>query len=198
MMSHKFRIRVGVALVALLAAIGAVLPEDVVEKRDGRKLRGELLSIDDGWVVLQVGTAKVRLQRSEVAMIRFGKENAPPVLKVELRNIRSSDSIDVLLEDEIVIRDARVGGSWVDLTSKLKGGNNRLRFRIRNEHAGWGYHLQMRINGEVQVIACGTPPGFHDPCSCCGKEGYEMGLIDDLPMMWIFVDQDAGSAELVQ
>jgi hypothetical protein len=177
---------------------GAIAVADTVVKQNGQELEGELLSVNDAWVVLKTGGNNIRLSRESVAAIRFGRQQPAPVLKVELRNVRSSDAIDVLLEETVVIRDGRVGGVWVDLTPKLKSGNNRLRFRIRNEHAGWGYHLQLRINGEVETIGCGLPPAFKDPCRCCGKIGNEKGTIDDLPPLWIYVDEAGGTAELIR
>ncbi len=190
----------GLLPVVLLCVLfsGAGFAGDVVEKRDGRKMEGTVLSVDGDFVRIRIGRNDVRVPRGDVAAIRFEEKEVRPSLKVEIRNVRSSDSVDVLLEDEPVIRDAGTGGSWVNLTPKLKKGNNRLRFRIRNHHAGWGYHLQLKINGKVSVIQCGTPPTFREPCRCCGKEGFEVGVIDDLPVMWIYYDPDEGTAELVR
>ena len=185
-------------LALLLPGVAGVVSADTVLKQDGRELEGDLLSVNDAWVVLRIDGNNVRVPRAEVAAIRFERKESRPALKVEIRNVRSSDSIDVLLEDEVVIRDAGVGGLWVDLTPRLKSGNNRLGFRIRNEHAGWGYHLQLRINGDLESIGCGTPPGYRDPCRCCGKLGNEKGVIDDLPPMWIYVDTEKGAAELIR
>ncbi|MBD3866801.1 MAG: hypothetical protein IFK94_01645 [Acidobacteria bacterium] len=198
-MGHRFPLA-AMALILPLVWFGfaGVAGADTVVKQDGTELEGELLSVNDAWVVLRTGGNNIRLAREAVAAIRFGGEAPAPPLKVELRNIRSSDAIDVLLEEKVVIRDARVGGVWVDLTPELKSGNNRLEFRIRNEHAGWGYHLQLRVNGEVETIGCGEPPGFKDPCRCCGKLGNEKGLIDDLPALWIYVDRTEGTAELMR
>ena len=196
-MDHRFSLRTALLMLPVLLLTVAA-SADVVVRRDGRELTGDLLSVDDAWVVLRSEGNNIRIARPDVAAIRFGGEDSRPAMKVEIRNVRSSDAIDVLLEDEVVIRDARVGGLWVDLTPRLKSGNNKLRFRIRNDHAGWGYQLHVRINGAVETIGCGQPPAFRDPCQCCGKLGNEKGVIDDLPPVWIYVDSAEGTAQLIR
>jgi hypothetical protein len=197
-MGQRLPLAATVLILMVWFGAGGIAVADTVVKLGGQELEGELLSVNESWVVIRVGGNNIRLSRAAVAAIRFGHEPSDPPLKVELRNVKSSDAIDVLLEEQVVIRDGRSGGVWVDLTPELKSGNNRLRFRIRNEHAGWGYHLQLRINGDVETIGCGEPPAFKDPCRCCGKLGNEKGIIDDLPPVWIYVDKEAGTAELIR
>jgi len=183
---------VTIAFAAWFPALG-----DVVTLHSGRTVEGRVLTVDDRWVVVETDSERVRIERERVASITFADE-APPPLKVEVRNVLADDSIDVLFNDEVVIRDARTGGSWIDLTSMLKDGNNSLRFRIRNARGTWGYVVHVRINGTVTRLQCGDPPRADSPCDCCGKTGTETGIIDDLPPMWIFADRAAGDAEVIR
>ena len=181
-----------------LAAASIGVRADVVEKRSGGSLEGDLVSVDTSYVLIRVAGEIVRLPRSQVSAIRLGgDQTVVPPLKVEIRNVRSDDSIDVLLDDEIVLRDAREGGDWIDLTPKLKSGNNPIRLRIRNDRGTWAYRLSLRINGAVTPLACGTPQKREDPCRCCGKTGLEQGIVDDLPVVWLNVDRALGRAEVM-
>jgi hypothetical protein len=189
---------IGTAVVAAVCLLAVTPPlADTVTRRNGRTIEGKVLSVDDSWVVVQSSGDRVRVPRDEVASIHFTEEALPP-LKVEIRNVRSDDSIDILLEDEFVIRDATEGGSWVDLTPDLKNGNNLMRFRIHNHRGVWGYRVNVRINGKVTTLKCGNPPRLINPCTCCGKTGHEKGVIDDLPPFWIYVDRGLGEAEIIQ
>ncbi len=154
-----------------------------------------MVAVDAEHVVVDAAGGRVRLPRSNVASIEFAARDLP--LKVELRNLRSDDAVDVFVNGEVVLQEAREGGSWVDLTPRLKDGNNALRLRIRNDRGTWAYRLALRINGEIVPIACGTPFRPDDPCRCCGKEGRELGVLDDLPTVWLFVDRGLGKAEVL-
>ena len=183
------------ALVALAASPSAA---DVVVRRDGGRIEGTVLSVDGEAVVVKTDRGTSRVPREEVASIAFDASAAPaPPLRVEIRNVSSDDALDVLLGDEVVIRDASEGGAWVDLTPRLKDGNNALGLRIRNERGAWAYRLHVRINGAITPIACGTARRREDPCRCCGKKGTEIGVIDDLPQVWIHVDRALGRAEVL-
>lgn len=161
-------------------------------------MEGEVVSLDAEELVIRTADGLQRLPRSDVRSIEFlTGEPIPPPLKVEVRNVRSDDSIDLLLDDEVVIQDAREGGRWIDLTPKLKNGNNPLRLRIRNDRGTWAYRWHLRINGRVTSMSCGVPYDRNNPCTCCGKTGLEKGVIDDLPIVWIFVDRESGRADVV-
>jgi hypothetical protein len=176
--------------------VGAVRARaDTVVMRRGSPVEGTVVSVDAERVVVETGSGRVLLSRSEVASIEFTPSNPP--LRVELRNLRSDDAVEVLLNDEVVLEEAREGGGWVDLTPKLKDGNNALRLRIRNDRGTWAYRLALRINDRVVPVACGTPFRPADPCRCCGKNGHELGVLDDLPPVWIFVDRGLGKAEVL-
>ena len=171
---------------------------DTVSRRDGSTVEGEVLSLDGQKVVVRTSSGTVSLLREEVASIHFVESEAlRPPLKVEIRNIRSDDSVDVLLGDEVVLREGREGGSWIDLTSKLKDGNNPLRLRIHNDRGTWAYRLSLRVNGTVSTLSCGKPLDRNYPCRCCGKTGLESGIIEDLPTIWLFVDRESGTAEIL-
>ncbi len=176
------------------AAFGLVLADTVVRRR-GPDIEGTVISVDGDHVVIETPSGRMRLPRAEVAAVQFA--SPAPALKVEIRNVRSDDAVDVLLNDEVVVREAGEGGEWVDLTPKLKEGNNALRLRIRNDRGTWAYRLSLRLNGEVVPLACGTPLRTNDPCTCCGKEGRETGIVDDLPVLWIHVDRALGKAEVL-
>jgi hypothetical protein len=184
------------ALVAVALCIPFFAAADVVTLHSGRTIEGSVVSVDERWVQIDTESGRTRVEREKVASITFA-EAAPPPLKVEVRNVRADDSIDVLFHDEVVIREARTAGSWVDLTPMLKDGNNPLRFRIRNERKTWGYVVHVRINGKVTRLDCGEPPDTRAPCTCCGKTGLETGIIDDLPPVWIYVDLGLGEAEVI-
>jgi hypothetical protein len=180
--------------VAVLAcAIGA--HADTVIGTDGARREGQVVSVDAERVLLRVDTETVEIPRSEVASIHF--DPPAPALRVELRNVQSDDSVDVLLEDQMVLSRARDRGEWIDLTRELKDGNNALRLRIHNDRSGWAYHLELRINGRITELSCGRPYDLNRPCRCCGKQGSELGVVDDLPTVWINVDRELGRAELL-
>jgi hypothetical protein len=185
-----------VVLLAVVAATGTVTA-DLVRHHNGRTVEGKVLSVDADWVVVQSGGNRLRIAREEVASIDFSQSTPPPV-RVEIRNVKSDDSIDILLEDEVVVRGARDGGSWIDLTPDLKNGNNQVRFRIHNDRGPWAYRVSIRINGKVTTLKCGNPPRIDSPCRCCGKEGFETGVIDDLPPFWIYFDRELGEAEIIE
>ena len=185
------------AAIPLLLTLAWPAHADLVQTRDGRSLEGHVRSIDERTVVLATPKGDVRIPRVDVEVIRLeqGPEVAPP-LKVEIRNVHSDDAVDVMLDQRVVIRDARHGGEWTDVTPWLKDGNNPIRLRIHNARGTWAYHVVVRINGEVVPLACGTALRTDDPCTCCGKTGREHGTIDDLPTVWLHVDRALGRAEL--
>jgi ribosomal protein S1 len=183
-------------MMAAAALLSPLAVADIVTLRSGKTVEGEVVSVDDRHVVVRTDRSNLRLSRSEVASIDFTDTARP--LKVEIRNVRADDYLDVLVEDEVVIRDARNEGSWIDITSKLKDGNNALTFRIRNDRNTWGYIVHVRINGKVTKLACGNPPDTNQPCRCCGKTGTERGIIDDLPPVWIHFDSGLGEAEVIR
>lgn len=152
------------------------------------------MSVDADSVVLETGSGTKRLPRSDVVTVSF--EAAAPPLKVEIRNVRADDSADLLVEGEAVVVDAREGGSWIDITAKLKEGNNRLGLRIRNDRGTWAYRVHLRINGQVVPVACGTPLKREDPCTAFGHTGLETGTFEVGPI-WLNVDRALGRAELL-
>lgn len=182
------------ALGSVILAAGTARADTVV-LRKGAPVEGAVVSVDAEHVVVDTASGRVRLPRSNVASIEFEAPGLP--LKVELRNVRSDDAVDVFVNGEAVLQEARESGSWIDLTPKLKDGNNALRLRIRNDRGTWAYRLALRINGEIVPLACGTPFRPDDPCRCCGKEGRELGVLDDLPTVWLFVDRGLGKAEVL-
>jgi len=181
-----------VGALAMLAAVPAI--GDTVVRRDGSRFDGTVTTVDATFVVIQTSSGPMRLPRPDVASISFG-ELKP--LKVEIRNVKSDDALDVLVDGEEVIRDARDGGAWIDITSRLKDGNTPMRLRVRNQRASWAYQVHVRINGEVIPLTCGTPLAAGHGCTCCGKTGNEVGTIDDLPEVWIHVDRALGRAEIL-
>ena len=182
--------------VAVLVASPA-LRADTLVRRDGTREEGTLVSVDPSKVVIRTGRGEISVPRSDVASVTFGSSPSAPPFKVEVRHVRSDDALDLWLDDRAVIREAREGGSWIDLTPWLKDGNNPLRLRIRNDRGTWAYRFLLRIDGEVQTFSCGTPLRSDDPCTCCGKTGRETGVIDDLPVIWIHVDRALGRAEVI-
>ena len=173
----------------------AVLCADTVILNSGARHEGELVSVDEDSVVIRVSGETVRMARKDVASIHF--EPPLPPLKVEIRNVKSDDAIDVFLDTEAVMTDSRLKGGWIDITPKLKNGNNPLRLRIRNSRGIWAYHLNLRVNGVVTNLSCGEPFNLNRPCRCCGKTGEELGTVDDLPLIWIHVDRETGTAEVL-
>ena len=168
---------------------------DRVERADGSAVEGRVTAVDEQTVRVRTDRGEIAVPRREVVSIHFATEVHP--LKVELRNVRSDDSVEVLLDQETVIREAREGGSWVDLTPKLKEGNNPVRLRVRNARGAWAYHVEFRINGKLVPLSCGKPGPPPEGCRCCGKTGLETGEIDDLPVVWIWVDRALGTAEVI-
>ncbi len=181
-----------------LAAASIGLRADVVEKRGGGNVEGDPVAVDASYVPIRVAGEIVRLPRSQVSATRLGGDpTVVPPLEVEIRNVRRDDSIDVLFEDAVVLRDAREGGEWIDLTPKLKSGNNPIRLRIRNDRGTSAYRLSLRINGAVTPLARGTPRKREDPCRCCGKTGFELGIVDDPQVVRLNVARALGRAEVM-
>jgi hypothetical protein len=184
-------------VLSALALLPPPVAADRVVRRNGPDIVGDVLSVDAETVRVQTTGGTVSVRRAEVGSIVFDEADAPaPPLKIELRNVRSDDFLDVLLDDQLLITRAREGGRWLDVTDKLKDGNNALRLRIHNERRVWGYHFVVRINGEVTTLQCGSPATGRG-CRCCGMTGHETGTIEDLPIVWIHVDHALGRAEVV-
>ena len=191
-----------IGLLLLVATLPLLAPSaygDRVVRKNGRHVEGRVISVDEQNVLIETARGRLAVPRSEVASIHFAEdeEKAPPPLKVEIRNVRSDDAVDVFLHDELIIEEASSGGQWADITGKLNSGNNPLRLRIHNERGGWAYQLSLRINGAVTRLTCGTPSRVDKACRCCGKTGREIGVIDDLPIVWIYVDRELGTAEVI-
>ncbi|HUC42631.1 MAG TPA: hypothetical protein VMR65_01210 [Candidatus Sulfotelmatobacter sp.] len=182
------------ALVLLVGAVG-VSRADTVVRKDGVRIEGDVVSVDPTSVVVETRSGRVTLPRAEVASIAFA--GAKP-LKVEIKNVLSDDAIDVTLDGEDVIHSASTGGEWIDITPKLKDGNNALRLRIHNARGVWAYRLLLRVNGQTTSLECGTPQGFGKGCTTGGHSGNEIGTIDDLPEIWLNVDRSAGRAEILR
>jgi len=196
---HRFSTRRTVCAVLATVFVSFAGPvglcADTVILSSGARHEGELVSVDADFVLIRASGETVRIRRQEVASIHF--EPPAPHLKVEIRNVKSDDAIDVFLDTEVVMTDSLLKGSWIDLTPKLKDGNNPLRLRIRNSRGIWAYNLNLRINGVVTNLSCGEPFNLNRPCRCCGKTGEELGIVDDLPLIWIHVDREAGTAEVL-
>jgi hypothetical protein len=167
---------------------------DTVVTRDGARLTGRVVSVDAASVVFESATGSRTIARDQVASISFG---GPKPLSVAIKNVRSDDAVDVLLEGEEVLHGAREGGEWIDLTPRLKSGNNALRLRIHNDRGVWAYRLLLRLNDQTVPIECGSPQVTGKGCGCCGKKGNEIGVIDDLPEIWLHVDTALGRAEVL-
>ncbi len=182
------------AAAALFFLAPVLLFADVVVRRDGSTLSGRVVSVTADAVLLEAEGTSLRIPRRDVAEIRF--EETKPV-RVEIRNLRSDDALDVLLEDEIVMRESREGGEWIDLTPRLKEGNNALTFRIHNARGTWAYRVALRLNGDTTILACGTPLRGDAPCREHGHTGLETGRID-LPPLWIHVDRGLGRVEVLR
>lgn len=181
-------------MAALAVLLVTASRADEVVRRDGVKIRGTVVSVDADSVTVRTSSGPRTLARADVASILFG---AIHPLRVEIRNVSSDDALDVLLDGEPLIADARVGGEWIDITGKLKDGNNALALRIHNDRGPWAYRFDIRINGRVFPVGCGTPRASGPGCRCCGKSGNEIGVIDDLPPVWINVDRAQGRAEIL-
>lgn len=182
------------ALVYLAGAPDASRADTVVRK-DGTRIEGNVVSVDAASVVLETGTGPRTIARDEVASIAFAGAKR---LKVEIKNVQSDDAVDVSIDGDDVIRSASTGGEWVDITSRLKDGNNALRLRIHNARGVWAYRLLLRVNGASTPIECGTPQVFGKGCTLGGRSGSEQGTIDDLPEIWLNVDRGAGRAEILR
>ncbi len=181
------------AIAALFAP--AVLADRVI-RHDGSHIEGHVVSVDAESVVVETDRGRTRIDRASVASIEF--EPAEPPLKVELRVIQVDEAIDILVHDELILERARTSGGWIDISERLKTGNNPIRLRIHNTRQGWAYRLSLRVNGQARPLECGTPYRISDACRCCGKRGNERGVIDDLPVIWLWVDRDLGTAELIE
>src|SRR5262245_41102223 len=128
----------------IVSAVTATASADTVVRRDGSRVEGVVASLDGVEFVVETPSGKVRIPRGDVMSISFASLKP---LKVEVRNVKSDDAVDVLVDGEPVIRDARDGGEWIDITSRLKEGNTPIGLRIHNERGGWAYHVNFRLNG---------------------------------------------------
>jgi hypothetical protein len=194
--SHSFGRSAHVA-VLLIAAWLAPVAADTVVLRNGDQLEGTVVLVDDRQVTVRGEGGNRNVPREQVQAIHFSGAAPLPPLKIELRSLGADDSIEVLLEDEVVFSAGHEQGGWTDLTPALKDGNNELRLRIHNERGTWAYRLSLRINGRATQLACGTPRKLDKPCTCCGMKGWERGVIEGLEPIWLFVDRKAGTAEVL-
>lgn len=194
MMSHRTRLSIVVPAVLAVWAVSAPALADTVERRDGSRFEGEVVSLDASALLLQTSSGTMRFPRAEIASIVFA--SVKPI-KVEIRNVKSDDAVDVFVDGDAVIRDARDGGEWIDITSRLKEGNTAIGLRIRNDRGSWAYHVNLRLNGKVVPVVCGTPLSAGKGCTSQGRTGNELGTIEDLPLIWIHVDRALGRAEIL-
>lgn len=183
-----------VAAVCVALSCGPEARADTVERRDGSRVDGTVASVDDTSVMVRTSSGTMRIPRADVATIAF--DSVKPI-KVEIRNVKSDDAVDALVNGDEVIRDARDGGEWTDITARLKDGNNAVRLRIHNDRGDWAYHLNLRLNGQVVPLACGTPQSKGRGCKEGGRTGHEIGVIEDLPVVWIHVDRALGRVEIL-
>ncbi len=181
-------------LLVLILAPSVWAEGDRVVRRDGTVVTGKVIRFDGEEVLVDSDGRRITMPRSEVASIEFAKPDAPP-LDVKIRSAHADDSVEIYLEDALILRGGRSVGGWVDLGPKLKDGNNGLRLRIHNKRGVWGYDLTIRINGKLQTIRCGNPSNSQEGCSCCGYSGREVGAID-LDPIWIYVDRELGVVEV--
>lgn len=195
---ESFDRRASLAILVLVVTALAVTPSlsDTVVRTNGKRVEGRVVSVDATSVVVQVRGNRVRLERGEVESIHFQSAQAPAPLKIEMRVAAVRDEMEVRLGERTLVRGTRSGGSWIDITPHLADGNNALSLRIRNGRGNWAYRLSVRINGEVVSVGCGDPE-LDERCDCCGLSGREIGLIEDLPELWIHVDRETGRAEVL-
>jgi hypothetical protein len=177
---------------ALAAAISAAA--GTVIRRDGSRLEGHVVSLDEAAVIVETGTGTVRLKRADVASIAF-QEVAPP-MRIENRDVRTDDAVDVFADNESAIAGARGSGEWPGIPAKLKEGNAPPRLRIRNDRGTWAYRPVLPIDGKATQIMRGAALARTRPGSCCGMTGTEAGS-SDLPATWINVDPGLGRAEVL-
>ena len=179
------------AFVALAAGSARA---DTVVRKDGVRLEGIVVSVDAHSVVIDTSTGTITIARGDVASVAFGGQKP---FKVEIKNVVSDDAVDVAIDGDDVLRNASTGGEWIDITPKLKDGNNALRLRVHNARGVWAYRLILRVNGRSMPIECGTPQAFGKGCTRDGKRGDEIGVIEDLSEIWLRVDREAGRLEIL-
>jgi RNase P/RNase MRP subunit p29 len=183
-----------VPVAAALCLVWSAVPADTVVRRDGGRLEGRVVSVDENSVVLTSDSGTSTIPRSEVATISF---SGPKPLSVAIENVRTDDAVDVFLEGDEVVHAATDGGAWIEFAPELKEGDNGMRLRIHNDRGVWAYRLLLRNGDQTVSLECGTPQAMGRGCTCCGKTGAETGVIDDLPTIGLHGDRALGRAEVL-
>jgi hypothetical protein len=181
-------------LPALLAFFPLSAAADEVVLRDGERLEGEVLSLDDEKLVIRLpGGERRHVGRERVERILLKPAAEVPPIRVEVKNLGSDDALDVWLNDDQVIAASRISRDWIDLTDLLRDGSNEIRATVHNKRGSWSYRWALRVQGKATTFECGIPN--RAGCTEEGQSGDETGEIE-LRSIWVYLDRDEGRVEI--
>ncbi len=193
---------IGTLFLSLLLILGAFSHADVVTLHDGTRIEGVVLSFQNDILRIRTIEGEIReLGKKLIERIEFeGVEEKFPVkkLKVELKNIATDDYLDIFVNSQKVIKRERESGEWKDVTSLLKDGANDVRVHVHNDRDFWSYKWAVRINGRVFIQQCGEPNRPLGHCQRFGLTGKELGVIENIPALWLYVDFRQGTCEIAE
>jgi hypothetical protein len=179
-------------LLSVLAVLGAAADEVLL--RDGERLEGEVVSLDDETLLIRLTGGERRFVGRERVdrIILTPPEDVPPI-RVEVKNLGTDDALDLWVNDEKVLEGSKISREWIDVTGMLRDGSNEFRAEVLNERQSWAYRWALRLQGKATTFECGIPS--RAGCTEDGREGNETGRIE-LPSVWVFVDRDEGRVEI--
>ncbi len=191
-----------VFFLSLLLMTGAFSLADVITLNDGTRIEGVVLSFQNDTLKMRTIKGEVlEFEKGLIEKIEFEggeKKISGKKLKVELRNIVTDDYLDIFVNSQKVITRARKSGDWKDVTSLLKEGANDVRVHVHNDRDFWSYKWAVKINGRVFIQQCGEPNRPLGHCQRFGLTGKEIGVIESIPPLWLYVDFRQGKCEIVE
>lgn len=187
------RFRLAAFLVILAMASTASLALDLVVLRDGSELRGTVVSLDRGRLVLDRDDGKREsVDRIDVRRIEFGEVDAPPIKARVIVN-EGDDEVRLFLDGKEFAQPAELEAGWFDISPLLQEGANQISAEVRNEAGTWSYRWTLEVGSDRHVFSCGLRG--RTGCNNAGAEGTERGTMP-AGRAWVFVKRRAGEAKL--
>lgn len=182
---------------AALAVQAPRLLADTVYLKDGTSLEGRVVRYESEALTLALeGGVEKKIPRSALLRIEFATEPAVVSLqRVELKVFDADDAIEIDVNGSTVL-PMTATSDWIPIQGRLEKGNNELRFRVRNDRAGWAYVWALRIGGRITYYRCCEPRRTNAGCREGGHKGVETGVIDDLGSVWLHCDETTGICEI--
>ena len=184
-------------LAVLVTEAATLVLADTVYLKDGTSLEGRLVRYESDALTLALANGVERkLPRAALVRIEFTAEPASASLQtVEVKVFDADDALEIDVNGVTVVPMTKTS-DWIPLQGHLAKGNNELKFRVRNDRAGWAYVWGLRIGGRITYYRCGEPRRMNAGCREGGHKGVETGIIEDLASVWLHCDEATGICEI--